>query len=245
MVGHNAITLFWTHLDLPEKTIRQLAGLLTEEETTRADRFVFPHLKRRFIAAHGVLRQILHHYTGLLPDKIDFCVTDRGKPELRNGSDNTRVCFNMSHSHDVALYGLGRDCHIGVDIERIRPLAGMEAIAVRNYTAKEVAVLRGLPEDRRNEAFFTFWTLKESCLKATGKGLSDLRKIEIGEIPVPADKVRMVRQDAAGAAWSLYSLPVVSGYAAALAVEKTLAVMPCRRWIVEGVSGGRGLPSSP
>ena len=230
MIANNEVHLFRTALDLPETTIRKLAGLLSEDENNRVARFRFPHLKTRFIAAHGVLRLILAHYTGLGPEKIIFRTNDRGKPEIANDSGAPDLFFNLSHSGDAAFYGLSQKPHIGVDIEHIRPLSNMESIAERYFSPKEFNTIKNLPENRQNPVFFRYWTLKEAYLKATGQGLTDLRQIEVGEISDDTDRTRILHTDMSGDAWSLYPLAVIPGYAAALAVKGEASVIPCRKW---------------
>ena len=46
------------------------------------------------------------------------------------------------------------------------------AIANRFFSPTEAAALSGVPEHRRQERFFEYWTFKESYIKARGMGLS-------------------------------------------------------------------------
>ena len=61
---------------------------------------------------------------------------------------------------------------IGVDIERLRPLSDMDALAERVFSAAERAALAAVPPDRRVEAFFAGWTRKEAYIKARGEGIA-------------------------------------------------------------------------
>ena len=46
------------------------------------------------------------------------------------------------------------------------------SVAKRFYTEEEYAFLQGIPlEEARVQAFYKLWTLKESYIKAVGKGL--------------------------------------------------------------------------
>jgi 4'-phosphopantetheinyl transferase len=71
--------------------------------------------------------------------------------------------FNLSHSGDVTLVAVARDTEVGVDVERIRPVIEMQAIARRWLGRDDIA---DEPE------FFRVWTRHEAMVKALGIGLS-------------------------------------------------------------------------
>jgi hypothetical protein len=119
---------------------------LSPEERERAERFRFDEHRRRWIAAHVALREILSKYTS----DVQFVIGENGKPSLANGA----VRFNLSHSGDLAVIAVS-DHEIGIDVEQIRDGFDYESIA---------------PAANRDE-FFRAWTRKEACLKARGLGL--------------------------------------------------------------------------
>ncbi|HEY9646598.1 MAG TPA: 4'-phosphopantetheinyl transferase, partial [Chroococcidiopsis sp.] len=107
-----------------------LYGLLSADEQERAARFYFELDRQRFIASRGLLRQILGRYLDCDPQAIAFSYAERGKPLLMGdfGGDPSgdkapcAVQFNLSHSGAIALYAIGQDRRIGIDIEQIRPM---------------------------------------------------------------------------------------------------------------------------
>jgi len=119
---------------------------LSPDERERAARFRFEEHRRRWIAAHVALREILSKYTS----DVQFVIGENGKPSLANGA----VHFNLSHSGDLAVIAVS-DHEIGVDVEQIRDGFDYESI---------------MPAANRDE-FFRAWTRKEACLKARGLGL--------------------------------------------------------------------------
>lgn len=131
---------------LVETGVDVSATSLSDDERARAARFRFDEHRRRWIAAHVALREILSTYT----DDVQFVLGEHGKPSLANGA----VHFNLSHSGDLAVVAVS-DGEIGVDVEQIRDDFDYESIA---------------PAPSR-EAFFRAWTRKEARLKATGVGL--------------------------------------------------------------------------
>ena len=228
MIGRNEVHLYWSCLDdVPQEDLDHYYSLLCDAEKKRAGRFYFH--RDRFIAAHGVLRVLLSACADVAPEKLKFKYDDRGKPGLENVNDGLKVCFNLSHSHKAALYGVCRDSRVGVDIEYIRPLSSMESIAGRYFSQTEFETIRSFPQDRQNEVFFQFWTAKEAYLKATGTGLSGLQQIEITPAGAsPPEKTS--HQDESGQSWAIYPVSAIPGYAAAVAIQGDASVMACRQW---------------
>ena len=103
-----------------------------------------------------------------LPDKDLSLVRfgDVGKPYLPG--DSTR--FNLSHAGDWALCAAG-EAELGCDIERMKDYR--MNVAHRFFCPQETAMLESAPTPQlQQELFFRLWTLKESYLKAVGKGLT-------------------------------------------------------------------------
>jgi 4'-phosphopantetheinyl transferase len=130
----------------------------TPEEAARAARFVTEELRARYLTAHAALRAILARYTEAT---LDFAVAEKGKPYLAHVPP---LYFNLSHSHQHALVAVSREAEVGVDIERIRAVPGLAAIAERFFPPGE--------DPPANEIdFFRRWTQIEALLKASGVGL--------------------------------------------------------------------------
>ena len=161
------MTLWWSDLDAPEAATRD-ATWLSDAERTRAARFVHDMHRRRYVAAHTAVRQLLSNCTGHAPAALRFREGPYGKPAL----DGTGDCaFNLSHSDHLAVVAVAPGGDIGVDVELLRPMADAEALARHNFTASEQAEWHALPAAERDAAFLYGWTRKEACLKAIGCGL--------------------------------------------------------------------------
>jgi 4'-phosphopantetheinyl transferase len=166
-----ARTIALWQMDLMAEPSASESSCLSEVEWQRAHRFVFERDRRRFIAAHTALRQILGEHLSLAPAEIAFEEGPHGKPSLI--SQGRKTChFNLSHSADVAWLGISHDLELGVDVEVPRPVSDAIALAERHYTMAEQAVVKAAPETQRLSSFFVCWTRKEACLKAIGSGLS-------------------------------------------------------------------------
>jgi 4'-phosphopantetheinyl transferase len=157
------------------------AALLTPKEQERAARFRFADHQRRFQIGHGALRAILGGYLDLDPRAVQFTQGPRGKPYL----DGPGPFFNLSHSGKLALIAVARS-EIGVDLEKVRHLESLSAIAQRHFSTFEFAALDALEDEARELAFYRCWTRKEAYIKALGVGLSmplDTFDVSLGERP--------------------------------------------------------------
>lgn len=143
--------------------------ILREDEQVRANRFHFAKDKRAFSLGRAYLRLILAQYLQLSPQELVFNYTSKGKPYLQNCP--LPLEFNLSHSHNLVVYAVTQKQPIGVDVEYVRDLSQMIALAKRYFTPKESAFISSCDSTQQSLAFFQGWTTKEAFLKATGLGI--------------------------------------------------------------------------
>lgn len=217
-------------LDRPAGEVAALSGCLSDAERERAERFRHEPSRDEFIVARALLRLLLAECLGTEPREVRFSQTARGKPRL--ASDPPPVCFNVSHSHGIALFALTGRCEVGVDLERVRPFSDEMGLAERFFAPREAAALRALDARRRTETFFRLWTRKEAYLKAHGLGLSyGLERVEVSHAPEdPAHIVHIDGDREAAARWSLRALAPAPGYVGALALRAHDYRLFCWRW---------------
>ncbi len=230
-------------LDQPFTTLSRLAGLLSADEQARAARFYFERDRRAFIVCHGWLRVILGRYLAVDPQYLEFEHTLHGKPTLVVQSGSTCLQFNLSHSHQIALYAITRQREIGMDLEYIRPMPDMEQIVARFFTPSEQAMVQTLPTDQRLTAFFRAWTCKEAYLKAIGSGLTrPLADFAVALVPgEPPRLLHDVHDPHAVERWSFHTWTPAAGYVAALCVDGHDWHLVC---YADGGTGG-GLATCP
>ena len=157
-------------LDVGGPRVQGLRRILTQDEVERAERFFFAEDRDRFIVARGLLRVILGRYLDAPPEQLQFCYGPRGKPALATRFGEDEIDFNLSHSHDLALFAITRNRRVGVDLECIRPIPKAGQLVGRFFSMQERAVFRALSPDKQLEAFFRCWTRKEAYIKANGQG---------------------------------------------------------------------------
>jgi 4'-phosphopantetheinyl transferase len=211
------VHLWLADLDQPEERVRRFAEYLTPEERARADSFRFTRERKQLVVGRGVLRVLLGRYLGLAPAQVPLCQEVHGKPVLAEPWAGW-LHFNLSHSGALALYALARDGPLGIDLEQVRPLENVEAIAGQVLTESEKQAWRGLPQEDQLEALFRGWVRKEAYLKAIGVGLTK----GLDQVAVSLEPGRSARlldvdgQPEEASRWSMLSLAPASGYVAAV-----------------------------
>ena len=220
-------------LDRTPSELDSLRQTLTRDEQKRADRFRCEKHRDRFIVGRGVLRAILGRYLDRPPNQLRFQYTPYGKPTFP--TETEILNFNLSHSHDLALYAVTQGREIGVDVEFIRKNINLLGIAKRFFSEQEYAELQALPQSCQLQTFFDCWTRKEAFIKAKGEGFSlPLHRFDVSITPgKPAALLRTEWNPDEAAFWSLKSLNAAPGYAAALAVEGRQ--WDLRNWIFNSV----------
>ena len=99
--------------------------------------------------------------------EIDFI--ENNKPILKNNPKN--IYFNLSHSEEMAMCVIS-DCNVGCDIQKINKKENLLQIAERFFHQKEIEMIgNATMEEEKINMFYRIWVLKESYIKATGKGL--------------------------------------------------------------------------
>jgi len=191
------VNVTYATLDLGAERLAELSTILSEDERARASRFVFERDRDRFVAARGLLRELLGETLGERPEALRFRYGKRGKPAL----DGHALRFNLSHSHGKAAFVLSTRREVGIDLERIRPVERAERIAERIFPPDALKAFRALDGVERETEFFRAWTRREAHGKALGEGLAAGATASDG--------------------WTLVSLDPAPEYAAAVAVEGT------------------------
>ena len=209
------IWLAWLDVEAQERT--RLRSYLSEDEVSRAQRFVFPRDRDHFIVARGRLRELLGKYLPCPPDAVQFKTGRYGKLSLLD--DRERLRFNLSHSHGLVLYGFCMGRELGIDTEKIQPGFAGEEIAERYFSATERRELAEVPKELRDTAFFLCWTRKEAYLKAHGDGLQiALDSFDVSLKPGEPETLR----SADSGRWSMRSFAPAPQFVAAIIAEREI-----------------------
>lgn len=138
---------------------------LSQNEIERAQNYHFEKDRRRYLVTQTRKREILGGYLQQTPAELVFTQNPNGRPEVDG------LSFSMTHSHDLSILAVAKGGPLGIDLEALNPRPDLDALARHILTHAEHAHYLTLAEDQRLEAFYKFWTAKESYLKALGTGL--------------------------------------------------------------------------
>lgn len=200
------------NLQLTVAALRQLTGLLADDEMARANAFKSPVLRDRFIAVRGLLRQTLARYLGVDPAGLGFESGEHGKPALAGGG----LHFNLSHTVDTLLIAVADIADIGIDIEAIHSRRNVDGLAQRCFSEREYQGWRQLPLDGRLEAFYRLWTKKEAFVKAVGRGIAlGVERCEI-ELDSGGQLLAIPSEYGPANVWKVHELECGADFSAAL-----------------------------
>lgn len=200
--------------------LHRWAGFLSPTENERAGQLRIPQSRRQFTAGRGCLREILGQYLNIDPAEIRFSYNPNGKPYLAD-PNQAWLKFNLAHSEDRALCIVAQDQEVGIDIEHIHAVQNMSRLVKQFFSPAENQAFHALPENQRQEAFFTTWTCKEAYIKARGlSSANSLRKFDISLTPNAPAKVLADRQHPLDFdKWSLQIINTWDQYKAAFAIK--------------------------
>jgi 4'-phosphopantetheinyl transferase len=153
--------------DLPPALYESLLGFVSDDRKQRVKKFFRHEDACRSIVGEVLAKYCVGKTAGVPPSTISFRIDSFGKPhaDLRE----KEIQFSVSHSGSWVVCAVDEGM-VGIDVERVRKYD--PDIAKRFYHLNEFAALIALSEQERNSRFFDLWTIKESYIKALGKGLS-------------------------------------------------------------------------
>lgn len=111
-----------------------------------------------------LLRTAVQTECGINTDTLTIEKGKYGKPYFSELKD---IYFNISHSGEFVAAALGSS-EVGVDIQTVRSVR--DGLIEKLCDERERQFVQSSSD--RDKAFITLWTLKESYIKAIGKGLS-------------------------------------------------------------------------
>jgi len=161
-----AVHIWTAVVDTRPAVLATLAQTLNASENARTEAFRFERHRVRCVFRRGMLRTLLGRYVDADPARLVFDANAFGKPSLPDTASSRRPTFSVSHSGEMVVIAITSGREVGVDVEAIRPISDIEAIARHHFASAERARIAGASAGDRNLLFLRLWTRKEGCVKA-------------------------------------------------------------------------------
>lgn len=156
-----------------EPALERLRAVLEPHEQEQLEQRANPELRTRYLRTRALQRSVLAGYLpGVAPAALRFVAGEEGKPALAPEFAGAELHFNLTHTAGLVALAVARVRDIGLDAENLNERTTALRLARRYFTAEEARNLEALPPERQPARFYTLWTLKESWMKALGRGLS-------------------------------------------------------------------------
>ncbi|WP_083244311.1 4'-phosphopantetheinyl transferase superfamily protein [Enterococcus sp. AZ101] len=161
-----------THLmkldcSLKTDTYSKWYHLLELEKQYKIAKFCFPDDRLRSLTAGILLRSMLSNYCGLTLSELTFSTSKLGKPFLIS---HPTIFFNLTHSASYVACSIS-SAPVGIDIEKMVQINIKEIATFFSISEQDYIFSKG-SEQKRLDAFYSIWTLKEAFSKKMGCGLS-------------------------------------------------------------------------
>ena len=187
--------------DIPQNAWEKLVSELSSEQVARMQRFHFWKDQLRYLVGKLLVRRILHvhGYAADLSHQLLKSAYDRPYLDLP-------LDFNLSHSGNCVVGAGSVDCRLGIDTEAYKEIEFEHFEST--MTPGQWAHIQGASDPKM--VFFHYWAMKESIIKADGRGLSlPLSEIEIVDMQVHDRNVT----------WHLRELDLDPGHPAYVATD--------------------------
>jgi 4'-phosphopantetheinyl transferase len=195
------IKIYYTvyQTNLPEERLRQLFSMLPNNLKEIISGIKDPRqLHISLFGKHLLIKALADHgYPGNL-NELKYLAS--GRPFIEGNAD-----FNISHSGNLVACVFTNSSMIGIDIEEIKPI---ELSDFKNqFSQKEWAQV--MLADNPIALFYSYWTMKESVLKADGRGIS-------GSL-LPAEIVSSKKVKFYADRWYIHKIALSDNYACHIA----------------------------
>lgn len=145
-----------------EDICNRILHTLPGENRSRVLKMTRKEDQMRHLLGRMLLKQALDYFGCKTTSLSDICIDDYGKPYLPDG-----LHFSISHSGEYVFCAVSSDEAVGVDIEQIKAI-DFEFVKNTMHESEWKTIYKS---DNPLKSFYLRWCMKESALKADGRGL--------------------------------------------------------------------------
>lgn len=142
-------------------------------ERARAAAFRDAIDRRRYVAAHGLMRAVIAARDGASPGDVTIVRDRSGRLRIVDPAGQGSV--SLTHGGGLVAVALGGDIEVGIDIEPVDDRRGDRSTLARFLSAGELASLDVVAGPGRRRATAVAWTRLEAEAKGRGVSLDGLR----------------------------------------------------------------------
>lgn len=187
---------------IPETLYHRFMKFVGKKKEERILKFRRREDAERTLIGDVFIRTIICDRFHLENRKLTFEYNDFGKPFITNVPD---FHYNLSHSGKWVVCAV--DYYpLGIDVERIKPIDF--SIAERFFSQTEYMDLMEKKEEERLGYFYDLWTLKESYIKARGKGLS----LPLSSFSIRKNNATITIESESDESWYFMQYPIDPDY---------------------------------
>lgn len=198
---------------IDESLLKFYHTILPQNVKDRARRFRRWQDRQAFILGRLLIWQGLQHYK-YNDDCLAKLQTNRyGKPYI-----DQHIFFNLSHSGRYVMCVFHTE-EAGIDIEEILPTDIHDFNSF--FSEQEKKHIHSAPQPLK--AFFRLWTIKESVIKAEGKGLS----IPLQELDASRQGIVQLGEKS----WHIKEINLFNGYCCSIASRTRLSSLSIEKVI--------------
>ncbi len=160
-----------------------------------------------------LLKEGLENYYGCLYDDTEIDYMTHSKPYFKS----KKIHFNISHSGNIAICAISKEYDVGIDIEIIKDVEIEYFKSHMTDFEWNKVIASG---DLKIDAFYKYWTQKESVIKANSKGLY---------IPLKSFEVKNNRTRIGNERYVIEELKIDDNYKCSLAFKENNLLCPNNR----------------
>lgn len=180
------VSLYYLDVSQLDFTLEQdMLSLLSEYRRQKVAKMKAENARKLSLGAGLAIDYGLRKY-GLRESQMRYSFGSNNKPYFEN---HPSIFFNVSHSHSYVMAAFS-DSEIGCDIEKI----GKARLAICNrfFSEEEKKLVNSESDEAlQNKLFYKIWTLKESFVKYSGKGLQeDFRNFNVLQEGFAGENIR-------------------------------------------------------
>ena len=149
-----------------EEPVEKFLHYFTARRQEKILRYKFTADRNRTIWAELLVRAVIAKKFSRTVEEIQIERDLNGKPYVVDGN----LMISLAHSDNWAACSVG-EVPSGVDVEE--NFSDALTIAENFFTEQEFRQLCKLDGRARDKKFLSFWTIKESFVKLTGRGIDD------------------------------------------------------------------------